>query len=168
MGRERRVRSALGIFVFYGKDTVFWQIVDAFYDKIQNAAYSYSGSWLLAGQDEEEDAAFVKPAHAEEALPGSDSFCRGLTGRISVDCRTFVNISSRAFFTPFFIEKSAFKTPFFQYETAVCFESPSTGYDAVVKQLLEKDAAVDSKDSTYGWTSMFWAVMGRYDALVTR
>jgi ankyrin repeat protein len=29
------------------------------------------------------------------------------------------------------------------------------GYDAVVKQLLEKGAAVDSKDSTYGWTPMF-------------
>jgi hypothetical protein len=68
---------ALGIFVFIGKDTVFLQIVDAFYDKIQNAAYSYSGSWLLAGQDEEEDAAFVKPAHAEEALPGPDSFAEG-------------------------------------------------------------------------------------------
>lgn len=40
------------------------------------------------------------------------------------------------------------------------------GYDAVVKQLLEKGAAVDSKDSTYGWMSMFWAAMGRYDEVM--
>jgi len=119
-------RNSAGHFRFLWERYRFLANSGRFYDKIQNAAYSYSGSWLLAGQDEEEDAAFVKPAHAEEALPGSDSFCRGLAGRISVDCRTFVNISSRAFFTPFFIEKSAFKTPFFQYETAVCFESPST------------------------------------------
>jgi hypothetical protein len=25
---------------------------------------------------------------------------------------------------------------------------------------------VDTKDSTYGWTSMFWAAMGRYDAVM--
>ena len=69
--------TSAGHFRFLWERYVFLQIVDGFYDKIQNAAYSYSGSWLLAGQDEEEDAAFVKPAHAEEALPGSDSFAEG-------------------------------------------------------------------------------------------
>lgn len=77
MTQERPSRSALGIFVFMEKKTVFLQIVNVFYDKIQNAAYSYSGSWLLAGQDEEEDAAFVKPARTEEALPGFDSLADG-------------------------------------------------------------------------------------------
>jgi hypothetical protein len=58
-GNSIYLRAVLGIFVFMGKNPVFLQIVDAFHDKIQNAAYSYSGSWLWAGQDEEEDAELV-------------------------------------------------------------------------------------------------------------
>jgi hypothetical protein len=64
-------------FSFLWKKTVFLQIVDVFHDKIQNAAYSYSGSWLLAGQDEGEDAAFVKLGHTEDALPGFGSLAEG-------------------------------------------------------------------------------------------
>jgi hypothetical protein len=36
--------AALSIFVFYPK-IPFFEIEDAFYDKIQNTAYSYSESW---------------------------------------------------------------------------------------------------------------------------
>ena len=73
-------RPVLGIFVFYGKETVFWEIAYVFYDKIPNAAYSYSGAWRPWLR--EEDAAFVRPAHTEEALPGLDSLAEGSQGEL--------------------------------------------------------------------------------------
>ena len=54
--------------------------VDAFYDEIQNAAYSYSESlWSRDAIDEEDDATFARLVQTEEALVGSNSSCQGLS-----------------------------------------------------------------------------------------
>jgi hypothetical protein len=71
--------AALGIFRFYGKIPVFGKwYVDAFHDKIQNAAYSFSRSWRSwRDRMRKKDAAFVRPAHTERALLGFDSLVEG-------------------------------------------------------------------------------------------
>jgi hypothetical protein len=71
--------------------------VDALYDEIQNAAYSYSESlWSRDVIDEEDDATFARLVQTEEALPGSNSSCQGLhrTNWCGLLCiRAFVDIS---------------------------------------------------------------------------
>jgi hypothetical protein len=80
-----------------------------------------------------EDTTFIRPAHTEEALPGLDSLAEGLTGRIVVDCCVpeYLSTFHCTFFTRFSALKNAFKTSFFQYKTAICFESPSAVLDSL-------------------------------------
>jgi hypothetical protein len=51
---------------FLWEKTRFMAIADAFHDEIQNAVYSYSGSWQ-SWRDREEDAIFVRPATQKAA-----------------------------------------------------------------------------------------------------
>jgi hypothetical protein len=88
--------------------STFYQ-VDAFYDEIQNAAYSYSDYWRSRDAiDEEDDATFAWLVQTEEALSGSK---KGFTGRIGVDCCASEHLSTFhncTFFTRLFTIKNAF------------------------------------------------------------
>jgi hypothetical protein len=65
----------------------------------------------LAALDEEEDAAFVRPAHTEEALPGLDSLAEGSQDElvyIAVHQSILPTFFHRTFLTRLFIIKNAF------------------------------------------------------------
>jgi hypothetical protein len=100
-------------------------------DKIPNAAYSYPGSWRswlsrgCTSVDGDEDG---PPIRRSTARPGQTR--GGLTGRICIDCCALEHLSTFhhcTFFTRLSILKNGFKTSFFEYKTAVRFESRSAG-----------------------------------------
>jgi hypothetical protein len=91
---------------------MFYQGLTHVDDEIRKAAYSYSESCRSRDAiDEEGDATFARLAQTEEALPGSNSSCRGLTGQIGIDCCAsdhFSTFHNCTFFTRLFTIKNAF------------------------------------------------------------
>jgi hypothetical protein len=89
-------------FSFFTQKHRFFGIENAFSNKIQNAAYSYSESWhtrdSAGAVDGQEDATFARPAHTKEALPGPGGLEKGSQGELvqmtihQGICRHFITI----------------------------------------------------------------------------